>query len=387
MAEDKGRIGKWVASLVEIFSREISLINQSEVYSNDSDNLYPERVELIERNSVTAYASASKLKAFIVGQGFESEAFNKFIVDPVKNVNGYGFLLNLANSIKTHAGAYIHVNYDIEGNVNYLSVLDYQKCRVSKGDAFGFSGKIYYKDWSKARKFNLGGKNKDRWFYPFNNSKEAIMKQRIKDTKINEGDPGDMESLVENYRGQVFFLKLDDSDIYPHAWVHSAYNDADTEFRISLYRNSNFRSGFLNKTMIIPNGMDEETSKEFNKAVHGWLGAENSSSVFVFQPEGDIEDLDNVIKTVTLESSYDSKRFELDETSIANNIRKSYLTIPKLLIDPEDNFFGSSGEAFKEAVKYYNNETLFIRRKISHTMNLFFKGDYTIKELGDETTI
>lgn len=387
MAVKEGKLGKFVASIVELFSRDITLTKQNDVYSNDIDNLYPDRVELVERNSVTAHSSSSKLKAFIIGQGFENQAFNDMIVNPVKKQTGYNFLNNLANSLKTHAGAFIHVNYDVEGNVNYLDVLDYKKCRVAKGDAFGYSGKIYYKDWSTSGGFKFGGRNKDRWFYPFNSSNKVILSQRVKDTKRRKGDTENLETLVENYRGQVYFLSLDESEIYPHAWLHSVYNDADTEYRISLYRNSNFRNGFLNKTMIIPNGLDKESSDEFDKAVQGWLGAENSSSVFVFKPDEQIEDLDNVVKTISLESSYDSKRFELDEKSIANNIRKAYLTIPKILIDPEDSFFGSSGEAFREAIEYYNKETLFIRDRVAHMMDLFYEGDFTIKELGDEIAV
>lgn len=383
--KSEGKLGKFVASIVELFSREIEVSNYNDVYSNDIDNLYPDRVELVERNSVTAHSSSAKLKAFIVGQGFEDNRFNDMIVNPNKNQTGYTFLNNLANSLKTHAGAFVHVNYDVEGNVNYLDVLDYKKCRVAKGDAFGFSGKIYYKDWSKGGKFSFGRKDSGRWFYPFNRSIEVITKQRVKDTKYKKGDTDDIESLIENYRGQVFFLSLDESEIYPHAWLHSVYNDADTEYRISLYRNSNFRNGFIEKTMLIPNGLDKESSDEFDKAVRGWLGAENSSSVFVFKPQEQIEDLDNVIKAVSLKSSYDSKRFELDEASIANNIRKAYLTIPKILIDPEDSFFGSSGEAFKAAIEYYNKETLFIRERITHMMDLFFEGEFGIKELGEES--
>ncbi len=270
----------------------------------------------------------------------------------------------------------------MDGEVNYLDVLDYKKCRISREDSTGHPGKIYYHDWEGEKKFDRGD-IKCRWFYPFNKDADIINDQRAKDAKARKDDS--IEGLVRSYRGQVFFLNLDHTEVYPFAWIHPAYNDADNEYRISLYRNTNLRSGFLNKTMIIPNGLDEESQELFDEAVRGWLGAENSSSVFVFKPKEDVQDLDNLIKTIELKGTYDSKRFEKDEESIANNIRKSYLSIPKILIDPEDSFVGSSGEAFREAIKYYNKETLGVRENIAYMMDKFYDGgNFTIKELGED---
>lgn len=379
MAADK--VGKFVASIVELFTREVKAGGQDDIYKNDADNLYPNRVELVERNSVTAFAASNKLKSFIVGKGFADGSLNEKIVNKPKRLRGYDFLQLLAHSLKTHRGAFVHVNYDLDGNVNYLDILDFKKCRISKEDSFGYPGKIFYKDWNESGKFSMGDE-KCRWFYPFNKDIDVINDQRKKDAKKRKDDT--VEGLIRSYRGQVYFLSLDPTEVYPYAWIHPAYNDGDNEYRISLYRNTNLRSGFLNKTMIIPNGLDEESQEEFDEAVRGWLGAENCSSVFVFKPKENIAELDNLIKTIELKGTYDSKRFEKDEESIANNIRKAYLSIPKILIDPEDSFFGSSGEAFREAIEYYNKETLGVREAIAYMMDNFYDGDFTIKELGDD---
>ena len=377
----KGEVGKFVASIVELFSREVKASGQKDIYKNDSDNLYPNRVELVERNSVTAFAASNKLKSFIVGHGFNDKTLNEKVVNKAKNINGYAFLGLVAHSLKTHRGAFIHINYDIQGDVNYLDVLDYKKCRISKEDSVGGQGKIYYKDWNEDTKFSKSDAN-CRWFYPFNKDVKVINEQRLKDAKQRKDES--IESLVRSYRGQVYFLNLDPTEVYPYAWVHPTYNDADNEYRISLYRNTNLRTGFLNKTMIIVNGLEEESHELFDEAVKGWMGAENTNSAFVYKTKEVVEDADNIIKTIELKGTYDSKRFEKDEESIANNIRKSYLSIPKILIDPEDSFFGSSGEAFKEAIKYYNKETLGVRETVSYMMDNFYEGDFTIKELGED---
>lgn len=381
----KGKAGKFVASIVELFTREVKAQGVNNIYTNDADNLYPQRVELVERNSVTAFAASNKLKSFIIGKGFRDESLNELVVNTAKKLTGYKFLALLAHSLKTHRGAFVHVNYDIEGKVNYLDVLPYKKCRIAKEDGFGYPGKIYYKDWSEAKTFTAGyGKDADRWFYPFNNDTKVIADQRAKDAKTEE-----VEALVRDYRGQVYFLSLDETEVYPYAWLHPAYNDADSEYRTALYRNSNLRTGFLGKTMIVAPGLDPETQNDLDDKVKEWLGAENSSPVFVMKSTEVVEDPSKVIGTVELKGSYDSKRFENDEKSIANNIRKAYLSIPQILIDPEDSFFGSSGEAFREAIEYYNKETLFIRENIAYMMDAIgFKeyenSNWTINELGDD---
>lgn len=384
MAENK--IGKFVASLVELFSRTVDPSGEKNIYLNDTDNLYPNRVELVERNSVTAFSASNKLKSFITGRGFLNSEYNEKIVNKKKGTSGYNFLSHVSNSLGTHRGVFVHVNYDIEGNVNYLNVLDFKKCRIAKEDAFGYPGKIYYKDWENKKKFSMStsGSKEGRWYYPFNSDPEIVMKQRLNDVKLEKISNPTAEDLLTHYRGQVFFLNLDEMEVYPYAWLHPAYNDADNEYRISLYRNTNLRTGFLNKTILIPNGLDKETQNEFDESVREWLGAEGTSSVFVLKPGEEVLDPSKLITAVELKGSFDSKRFENDEIAVANNIRKSYLSIPKILIDPEDSFFGSSGEAFKEAIEYYNKETLFIREKIAYMMDKFYKGDFTIKELGDE---
>lgn len=379
------KIGKWAASLVELFDRSVSVFSDDSIHMQDSDNLYPNRIELVERNSVTAFACSNKLKSFLVGKGFMNPALNEKIMNPKKGLRGFDILDLIGNSLKTHKGVYVHVCYDIEGEVNSLDILDFKKCRRAKDDAFGSHGKIFYKDWSVKKSIVKRNKN-GKWFYPFTRDKAAIMSQMINDAKLAGVDPTDFDSLVRNYRGQVFFLNLDPHEVYPYAWIHSAYNDADTEYRISLYRNTNYRNGFLNKTILIPNGLDEETRKGFSGLVKSWLGAENSSSVCIITPKEELVDPENVIKVIELKGTYDSKRFELDEKSVPNAIRKAYMGIPRILIEPEDSFFSSSGEAFEAAVDYYNKETLLIREKIAYMFDQFYTDgeDYSIKQLGYE---
>lgn len=398
MAKGEAKGKKFIATIVELFNRAITLIDDKEnkvkVYHNDDDNLYPNRVELIEKNSTTASSASNKLKSFIVGKGFEDQELNEYVFNESKKINGYRLLNKIANSVKTHKGAFIYVNYDVEGNVVAMDVLDFKKCRIGREDDKGNYGKIYYHNWENSGKkvFTKTGNKAVKWFYPFNSDIDIINDQRKNDA-AERGDTS-IEGLVKNYRGQVYFLNLDENEIYPYAWVHPAYNDADNEYRISLYRNNNLRTGFLGKTIVVANGIDKEDKDDFEEAVKGWMGAENSSSVMVVTLEDTVDNPSSVIHTIELNSNYDSKRFESDEISTANNIRKAYLSIPKILIDPEDSFFGSSGEAFKEAIKYYNSETLFVRENITYALEEILRTtddlktkNFTISELGAEELV
>lgn len=377
------KIGKFVASFFELFSREVKTFSDDRIYKNDSDNLYPSRVEAIQRNSVTAKAASNKLKSFIVGKGFKNKAFNEMVMNPRTGMKGYQLLEKIAKALSTHRGCFVHVNYDIENKINYVDVLPYKKNRVSKEDSFGFAGVIYYKDWEAKEAFSKDKKS-CRWFYPFNKSEKFVNDQRVKDL-VEQGAELTAENMVTQYRGQVYFLNLDEDDeVYPYAWCDSVMNDCDSEYRMSLYINTNLRSGFLGKTIVVANGIAEEDAEDMENNIRGWLGAENSSNVMTFIPTTPVDDPTKIFTAVKLESAFDSEQFEHDKASIANNIRKAYLSIPKILIDPEDNFFGSSGEAFKEAVKYYNEETLFLRERVAYMFDKFFDGDFSIEELGSD---
>lgn len=381
----KDNIGRFVSSIVELFTRVVKPSGDNSIYNNDSDNLYPNRIEIIERNSPTASACSNKLKAFIMGQGFADESVGDTVVNKHKGLTLNDIKNLIAHSVKTHRGACLHINYDIEGAINYLDVLPYKKCRISKEDTFGNQGKVYFRDWDVQKR--IGQSIGERWFYPYNGDLSAVNEQRRNDAKVGGYKDADAETILRNYRGQVLFLSLDDTEVYPYAWLNPAYNDADSEFRLGVYRNNNLRSGFLDKVMIIPNGLDEESQAEFNDAVKEWLGAENAATAFVFNPPaGQLIDLNNTIRTIELKGTYDSKRFEQDERAYSNNIRKAYLSIPNILIEPSDSFFGSSGEAFREAVAHYNDETQHIRDAITGVFERIFGDDrdYTIKPLGND---
>lgn len=368
----------FLIGIVELFDRVLPFSKEDKIYLNDVDNLYPNRMENHEKNSTTANSCASKLSQYIFGKGFVNNT-QTFLNKKGDTISVNDCLQMVVDSVKTHRGAFIHLNFDVENNVNYFDVLDYKKCRLSEEDHNGYSGAIVCKDWKKKKGFM--DKDSSLTFYPYN--PKNINAQRIKDAKGSEV----VDDLIRNYSGQVLFLSLDNSNVYPYAWLcGQAVYDADSEFRLALYRNTSIRKGFQDKTMFILNGFDPDTKKDFDGNIQEWMGAENSGSVFTFTTPQFLDNPEKVIVPIQLKSSYDSKKFELDEKAFENNIRKCYLQIPSILINDKDGgIFGTSGDALKEAQRIYSNETEFLREKISALFKKITGVENTILPLVENT--
>lgn len=377
MAKNKLRI-----YLKELFTRVVKPIRAEQLYTNDVDNLYPNRVEAIESNSPTAQAAANELRSMIIGRGFEDEELNKKIVNPHTGLTAYELLQEIADSIKTHRAAYIYVNYNAEGEVTVLDVLKYRKIRIGKEDTKGNYGRIYERDWDEVSG-RFKGFNKDdnaRYYYPFNRNLKVINAQR----KADSPQATSPEDLIRNYRGQVFMITLDKTEVYPFAFLHSAMNQADSEYRIGVYDNSNLRRGFLDKTIIALSGVDDTSMQEFTDNVADWMGAENSESVMVIDRPKDLALDEKFIETISLKGTYDAKRFSEARDNAESAIRKAYLNIPKVLIDPSEGSLGTSGKAFEEAQRLYSDKTMFIRDRIASELGKLQDLDWTIKPLVDE---
>ena len=83
------------AKIIELHTREIEAISRDKrknVYTNGIDDNYPERIELIINNSVTAKMSANKMASFIIGKGFVDKSLNIKILNK-KHINHNSMVL------------------------------------------------------------------------------------------------------------------------------------------------------------------------------------------------------------------------------------------------------------------------------------------------------
>lgn len=361
------------AKLIELFTRAITVSDvKKKIYHNGADNNYPERIERVENNSVTAKLASAKLADFIIGFGFEGDVNDK-IANPKKGYTYYDILCLMVNDLKTHRGCSIYVNYNAENEVNCIDVLPYKNCRKSKEDDLDYPGIIYYRNtWEEKNSLYSDSRKYEKWYYPFDNDPNIISAQRKKDAGFKrnvEIKVPDIETLVSSYRGQVLTVNLDKNTIYPLSFIDAAYNDADTEYRISQFRNDQVRNGFIGATIVTIAEGDGEDEIVTDKQLKGLLGSDNASNILKIEAKLDADQkLEDVINIKTVTSSIDTDRFKNDEYKIESNILNSY-GVPKELIKGNDGaLFSANADSLQFLKEEFNDSTEKYRKLIEDSL-------------------
>lgn len=379
-SQQKAEPGTYRAKNIELFSREIKADkNTSEkIYSRDVDNMYPLRIEKVINNSPTGRRCANLMAKYIIGQG---NATNY----PV----GKGLFINdilrkSGRSIAYQYGVYFRLKYVIDAEKSQadgspafkpgaIEVLDYVVMAKSKEDDADYPGKLYaLKDDCEGGLLNSDD-GLDKWFYPYNRDNKVIRAQMLNDCKVKEIDNPTFEQLLQNYRGQVFYLNLTPEYIYALPLADSVYNDMDTEFRISNYNNTQTRKGFLGKTVIVKYEEDEEAAEEFDEEVEDFLGSENSSSVFVVEvPQNIDKDLDKAFVVQQLKPQFDDKLFESTIKNLRQNIMGAFNNIPEpLVFSGSGSLFGTSADTYTQMKLFYWEQNGYERSMLEQTLRMF----------------
>lgn len=324
-------------------------------------NDYPQRMERIISGSVTAKASANAYAKFLAGGGFVNEEVNNIVVgidSRHKQVTLRQMLSQVAQSISMYNGCYIHVNMDLTRKIKNAQHILFKNCRFAKLDDTGYTAKVgYYENWEKEKGSNKKyDKSAIRWYNLFNRNEEAFASQ-----VQNAGG-------IDKFKGQLYFHFLDNQYIYPLSPFDSAYTDADTEYQMSLHKNNEIRNGFTDKTIFQVNEqLNEETKTSLSDGIKKFMGSRGDKCLVI---ETETDENGNIIenkaiKTENIKSNIDSKLYENWEKEIANKIRKP-ITIPKLLIDPDEGSLGTtSGEGVIQATNFFNQITRDDRNSIS----------------------
>lgn len=351
------------ASLVELWTRLNPYDTSKDIYSNGYNDQYSLEMEAVIGNSPTASRARDMMSSFVAGE--------KLTFDP--NMDEFTSLWDIVNQISydvcTHGGVWVHRSIKLEGSelvTAKIKVLDYHKCKKGKNDDNDFSGKILYGDFSKKSGFGAK-KAKEKWFYSYSSSQKVIREQILADAK--EKGIEDLQGAIEHYRGQVLYINTTPTNIYAVSPFDSVFNDMDTEYRISLYGNKMFRSGFLGKTMVLFSGLSEEDSTDLEKNIKGWLGSENSDNIYL----GEVDNADDVEKSLyikQLPSQYDDDMSQNTEKRITRNILGAAKNLPEALIfTNESAMFGGSGEMIRELKEFYNSQTASYRSIIEKNLH------------------
>lgn len=342
------------SAFLDLFNKTPKLDKSKGVYRNGVDNNYPELVESLITNSVTALRCKNLMASYISAKGFGREE-NKTIVHPGKGTTLLKFLQEVADSIAEQNGVFIQVNYNAAHDIIDMDVLPYTDCRLGKKDDDNYSGKIgVCSDWNDRKIFK-----KARKVDVFNPNPDVI------DAQAEEAGGFD------KYNGQILYFK-NAKYTYPLSLIHPCLEDCDSEKRASLYKNSSLRKGFFGKTMVVTKPLidpvldrddteyqeQKESRSEFRKTIQQFVGAENSDGVMHVEMEFTSDKLEDEIMFKNIESNIDDNLFAHTENSVADNIRMCFNNVPSPLIHSNDGaMFGSSGEAIKAMKEFYQDQT------------------------------
>lgn len=340
-------------AFIQLFKKEEPLDKKLGIHKNGVDNNYPELVESLIANSVTASQCANLMATYISGRGFGKA--NSTIVNENKGTTLLQFIQDIAESIAYHKGVFIQVNYNLNYEITDMDVLPFTDCRVGKKDDTGYNGKILvHPHWDKAKKDEI------RAVDIFNPKKE-VLKSQI-----------DKAGSIQKYNGQIFYFKFGKA-IYPFSPIHPCLEDADSEKRAAIYKNTSLRKGFFGKTLVVTKPLVDNTIKElepkeyqaqvserdsFRETIQEFVGAENADGVLHLEMEFAGDKIEEEILFKNIESNIDDKLFAFTEESVSDNIRMCFNNVPSALIHSKDGaLFSSSGEAIKAMKEFYQDQT------------------------------
>ena len=360
--------------LLDVFKRSVEFDKTTGIIFNGIDNLYSEKIERITNNSVTAKSACSIMATYIVGGGFSD--LDSTIVNSKNRTTLRKFGNSVSKNIAQHRGCYIHVMYNANLKIDRYTVLPYTHCRLGKKDDNKYNGKIVvYDNWdsSKSKKVD---KSQFEILDVFNPN-EDVLKAQIESAKG-----------IQQYKGQVIFLNLDEDYDYPLGTIDTVINDADSERHASIFKNRSLRKGFFGKTLMVTKPLisnrelyknDAEyhqaksEAEDFKDTAESFLGAENSGSLLHVQLEHQEDKLDDAILIQSIPSDINDEMFKYTEESTFKNILMAFNNIPTGMVRSDNALFGNSGESLRVMKETYQENTTFERMELEMFLNYIFK--------------
>ena len=369
------------APLVDLFKRSEVYNKSDKIIFNGENNDYAEKVELFIENSITASSSSNVFKRFLIGLGDQ----NLKDFAPNKYQKFDEFLDKIAEDYKDHRGFAILVKYNPLGEKKEFHNVPFTDIRIERVDSQNKPTRyIKCRDWNNISEV----KEAEAFPYFAFNDTPDIVQEQIKSVGFNK------------YKGQIFYWHGSKSKYhYPIAFIHSVMNDADTEHRIQIHRNKRIRGGMLNKKIIVtPPSIPEQLNApdhtlteldlalkrdclnkktEMDELLSKFVSAENNEGLLHLEMQYDGDDLDKMFKVIDFKAESEDGFFKENEDRIKRNIRACYFNIPPILIDSDNSFFGSSGEAIEQLKDFYEQnvkpERIKFERALSKCLSIEVK--------------
>lgn len=352
--------------LIDVWKRLTPWSRSADVYANDTDNGYPERMDRLINNSVTAKSAAAIMVQYLIGKGYGNEK-DSLVINKSKNLRLIDIADDIADDIVKQRGVFIHVNWNALYKIADFSVLPYEWCRIGRTDSNDYAGKVAVcKDWLKPKRSDI------QLIDTYNPRKKVI------DAQVEKAGGW------EHYKGQVLFINMDTKLLYPLSRIDSVADDCDSEAQAATYKNRLLRKGFFGNTLVVTRPLvadslaqgshalqnAESEREQFQQAIKDSLGAENTGGVLCLEMDFAGEKLEDAILVKQIESKIDDKLFNYTETSVRENILVAFNNLPAGLVKTnESSLFGNSGEAIREMKRTYWENTTKERNLLTNLLN------------------
>lgn len=362
-------------SLLNIYKKIITWDKKLDIHTNGNDNNYPERMERLKNNSVTAKMASSIMVQYLIGKGFGESDNIKIGKDKLIYI-----ATDIATDIVDNKGVFIHVNYNANLEVSDFKVLPFNQCRIGEKDSNDYNGKILvYKDWSgKVEVNNVKVLN------VFNPEKE-VLKYQIKKA-----------GSIEKFKGQILYFNMDRKYYYPLSRIDPVSHDCNSEYNASVYKDNILENGFIQSTFFITRplidnnfiiqaneskdpillqNLREQESERTNFKENGkqMLGAKGVGGFMHVEVDFAGDDLSQAFKIETIKSDINPALFEFVEKSATDKILMVYNNLPNVLLKADNSMFGASGEALRVAKETYWENTSIERNILETIINDLYK--------------
>lgn len=304
---------------------------RNEVYNWGRDNAYPSTMEYLLSASVTAKNCIDKASKSIIGKGVK----NGHMIINKKGQSLNDVIRTLAREYKKHNNAFLHVGYNLLGEINAIEAIPSKNVRVGKRDDSGYSGKyVMYNNWDGA-----DGKVDPASFQTvdrYNPNKEIVQAQITK------------AGNIKKYKGQIVHIQKYLNEIYSLTDGDCVILDMIAEINAGEFKQKGTTDGFLNtKIMVTKPFNSDEDRRAFKNDLDSIRGAKNSNSVILLESPDATSELKENILLQDLTSSHNDELFEYTESSVEKAICKAF-NVPIALINPAENgLFGNSGEMYR----------------------------------------
>ncbi len=340
------------------------------------DNLYPQRLFDLVRNSSVGGACLDRYETFIEGDGLRNVDFSEFVCNRRGDTVDDLYRL-IAQDMALYHGFALHVNYNMMCEIVEVSHVPFQQCRLEEEST---DGKVVYinvhPDWAgkKTRKGNIirVDKKNIKKIFCFNPQKEVVLSQIAK------------SGGIDSYRGQILWFSMDGKFVYPVPIYDKVVTNLSIDEGLDNVKYRNVRNNFLVAGMVVHKkgqsmGVDPDTGEAIKSE-----GDENavSDSLRIFQGDENacalmdvtVENDEDIPKFVSLEGNNFDKKYESTEGSSMKKIYIAFAQEPWYRI--LEGSLGFTGDILTDAYSYYNSYVSKERRAISRELKRIFDNWY-----------